>query len=59
MIAYRPSPLPLSVLGEELAVDQDGADLVALLRGAGGRVDLAQGVLDTKASQPTGRGAAG
>ena len=50
MVAYRPSRVPLDHIASELALEQDGADVVDLLRSVGGRCD--KGELDTKGSFP-------
>lgn len=52
MTAYRPTPVPLSHLEAELAVEQDGVDVVRLLLEVGGTVDTQERVLDTKACKP-------
>ena len=51
MTAYRPSPLPLDHVASELALEQDGSDVVELVRSVGGR--CVDGELDTKGSCPT------
>ncbi len=54
MAAYKPSPVPLDHVASELATDQDGADVDALVEAVGGCVDKRQGLLDTKNSRPIG-----